>query len=94
MAQVIAVAQGLSLAWELLHDTDVVKNFKKGVLALARCIKNPTTVAWIAAEVWVLDPAQSSRSKNLVLLPAAVWVTAVAQISPQPGKVHMSKVRP
>ena len=55
---------------------------------MAQWVKNPTAVAWIAAEVQIQPPAQHSGLKDKVLL--HLWIG----VNPWPGNFHMLWVQP
>ena len=55
---------------------------------MVQWVRNPTAAAWVAAEVWVLSPAQHNGLQDLVVL--QLWL----RFSPWPGNFQMLWVWP
>ena len=51
-----------------------------GVPLLVERVENPTAVAWVAAEMWVLILSPAQWVKRSGVAPAAVLIAAAAQI--------------
>lgn len=63
-----------------------IKMTVSGAPSVAQWVKNPTTVAWVAAEVWVRSLALQSGLENGAA--AVLWVAAVAQVQSLAWELH------
>ena len=77
-----------------MTNIDGQKIIRVGVPTVVEWVKNPTSVAWISAEPWVLSLAWHSGLKNLALLQLLHRLQLQHGLNPWPKDFYMLWVLP